>query len=64
MLPNIDLTKEMKISPSVKEIDGVNRSSLFINQDGKAMKHAYSREKPERYAGYGTSYGKGCAYLG
>lgn len=46
MLPNIDLTKEMKISPSVKEIDGVNRSSLFINQDGKAMKHAYSRENP------------------
>ena len=36
----------MKISPSVKEIDGVNRSSLFINQDGKAMKHAYSRENP------------------
>jgi hypothetical protein len=46
MLPNIDLTKEMKISPSVKEIDGVNRSSLFINQDGKALKHAYSRENP------------------
>lgn len=44
MLPNIDLTKEMKISPSVKEIDGVNRSSLFINQDGKAIKHAYTRE--------------------
>ncbi len=46
MLPNIDLTKEMKISPSVKEIDGKDRSSLFINQDGKAMKHAYSRENP------------------
>lgn len=46
MLPNIDLTKEMKISPSTKEVDGVNRSSLFINQDGKAMKHAYSRENP------------------
>ena len=44
MLPNVDLTKEMKISPSVKEIDGKTRSSLFINQDGKAIKHAYSRE--------------------
>lgn len=46
MLPNIDLAKEMKISPSVKEIDGKSRSSLFINQDGKAIKHAYSRENP------------------
>lgn len=46
MLPNIDLTKEMTISPSVKEVDGKDRSSLFVNQDGKAMKHAYSRENP------------------
>lgn len=46
MLPNIDLTKEMKISPSVKEIDGKERSSLFINQDGKTIKHAYTRENP------------------
>ena len=34
MLPNIDLTKELKLSPSVKEVDGKNKSSLFINQDG------------------------------
>ena len=46
MLPNIDLTKEMKLSPSVKEVDGKNRSSLFINQDGKVLKHAYTRENP------------------
>lgn len=46
MLPNIDLAKEMKISPSVKEVDGKDRSSLFVNQDGKAIKHAYSREHP------------------
>lgn len=46
MLPNIDLTKEMKLSPSVKEIDGKERSSLFINQDGKTIKHAYTRENP------------------
>jgi len=46
MLPNIDLTKEMKVSPSVKEVDGKNKSSLFINQDGKALKHAYTRENP------------------
>jgi len=46
MLPNIDLAREMKISPSVKEVDGKDRSSLFVNQDGKAIKHAYSREHP------------------
>jgi len=46
MLPNIDLTKEMKLSPSTKEVDGKNKSSLFVNQDGKALKHAYTRENP------------------
>jgi len=44
MLPNINLANEMTISPSVKEVDGKDRSSLFVNQDGKAIKHAYSRE--------------------
>jgi hypothetical protein len=47
MLPNIDLSKEMKVSPSVKEVDGKNRSSLFVNQGGTFVKHAYTREKPE-----------------
>jgi hypothetical protein len=46
MLPNVDLSKPMKISPSTKEVDGKNKSSLFINQDGKALKHAYTREAP------------------
>jgi hypothetical protein len=46
MLPNIDLTKEMKISPSVKEVDGKNKSSLFVNQDGQSIKHAYTMENP------------------
>ena len=46
MLPNIDLTKEMKVSPSTKEVDGKMKSSLFVNQDGKALKHAYTRENP------------------
>lgn len=46
MLPNVDLTKEMKVSPSVKEVDGKNRSSLFINQDGVAIKHAYTKDNP------------------
>lgn len=46
MLPNVDLTKEMKVSPSTKEVDGKNKSSLFINQDGIPIKHAYTRENP------------------
>lgn len=46
MLPNVDLTKEMKVSPSTKEVDGKNKSSLFINQNGVAIKHAYTREHP------------------
>lgn len=46
MLPNIDLTKEMKVSPSVKEVDGKNKSSLFVNQDGVSVKHAYTKEAP------------------
>lgn len=46
ILPNIDLTKEMKVSPSTKEVDGKNKSSLFVNQDGVALKHAYTRENP------------------
>lgn len=45
-LPNVDLSKEMKVSPSTKEVDGKNKSSLFINQDGKALKHAYTKDAP------------------
>lgn len=46
MLPNIDLTKEMKLSPSVKEVEGKQKSSLFVNQDNKPVKHAFTRENP------------------
>ncbi len=47
MLPNIDLTKEMKISPSTKiGEDGKNKSSLFVNQDGVSLKHAYTKDAP------------------
>ena len=46
MLPNIDLTKKMKVSPSLKEEDGKPKTTLFINQDGVAIKHKYTRENP------------------
>ena len=49
MLPNVDLTKEMKVSPSVKEVDGKNKSTLFINQVNATgvmapIKHAYTKD--------------------
>lgn len=47
MLPNVDLKKVMTVSPSVKiGEDGKNKSSLFINQDGLAIKHAYTKDAP------------------
>ena len=46
MLPNIDLSKPFKLSPVSKVVDGKTQSSLFINQDGQAVKHAYTRENP------------------
>lgn len=46
MLPNVDLTKEMKIQPSQKIENGKTKSSLFISQDGKTLKHAYTKDVP------------------
>ena len=47
ILPNVDLTKEIKVSVSSKEVDGKKKSSLFINQDGVALKHFYTKENPQ-----------------
>jgi hypothetical protein len=47
MLPNADLSKEMKVTPVQKiEADGTKKSSIFINQDGVALKHAYTKDAP------------------
>ncbi len=46
ILPNADLTKEMKLQPSSKIIDGKTKSSLFVSQDGVTLKHAYTKDKP------------------
>lgn len=45
-LPNIDVTKEMKVQPSIQEVDGKKKSSLFVSQDGVSIKHAFTREVP------------------
>lgn len=46
ILPNVDLTKEMKMQPSQKVEDGKTKSSLFISQDGVTLKHAYTKDNP------------------
>lgn len=46
ILPNVDLTKEMKVQPSQKIEDGKTKSSLFVSQDGTTLKHAYTKDVP------------------
>lgn len=42
MLPNLDLTKEFKMSLSRKD----DKTSIFINQEGQSIKYAHTRENP------------------
>ncbi len=46
ILPNADLTQEMKVQPSQKIEDGKTKSSLFVSQNGTTLKHAYTKENP------------------
>jgi hypothetical protein len=46
ILPNVDLTKEMKVQPSQKIEDGKTKSSLFVSQDGVTLKHAFTKDNP------------------
>jgi len=46
ILPNADLTKEMKVQPAQKTEDGKKKSSLFVSQDGVTLKHAYTKDNP------------------
>jgi len=46
MLPNIDVSSVVELSPSQKLVEGKNRSSLFINQNKVTIKHAYTRAEP------------------
>lgn len=46
MLPNIDLSKKMELTPSSKMVDGKKVNSLFVKQGGVNIKHAYTRENP------------------
>lgn len=46
MLPNVDLSKSVKVIPSVKSVDGKPRTSIFITQEGKALKHFWTKDSP------------------
>jgi len=46
ILPNVDLTSPIRIIPSMKIVEGKKKTSLFISQHGDALKHAYTRDKP------------------
>lgn len=43
---NVDLKQPMKISPNFTEKDGKQSGSLFINQNGKALKWYFTKDNP------------------
>jgi hypothetical protein len=46
ILPNVDFTSHVKISPSVKIEGDKKKSSVFIMQHGKALKHYFTKDNP------------------
>lgn len=45
-LPNVDLSQPVAIQPVSNEVDGKKRTAIFINQNGVAIKWAYTKENP------------------
>lgn len=45
-LPNVDLTKRVRFSPSMKIEGDKKKVTLFLNQEGKALKHFYTKDNP------------------
>ena len=43
-LPNVDLSKEVTLIPNLKEEDGKKKTTMFVKQDGRALKHFYNRD--------------------
>jgi hypothetical protein len=47
MLPNADLSIPMKLSPKmVVDAKGMKEQSIFINQNGVALKHYFTKDNP------------------
>lgn len=45
-LPHIDLTREISIIPNMQIIDDKKKTTVFINQDGKTLKHYWNKDNP------------------
>jgi hypothetical protein len=45
-LPNADVTKEMTIVPKYTEEGDKKSSVIFINQNGKGLKHFWTKDNP------------------
>lgn len=45
-LPNADLTKQITLAPFMKVEGDKKKTTLFITQNGKALKHAYTKDAP------------------
>lgn len=43
---NVDLKNPMTITPTFEEVDGKQRSGMFINQNGKAVKWYFTKDHP------------------
>lgn len=46
ILPNVDLTHKVKITPKLTMDGTKKKTSLFINQRGQALKHAFTKDNP------------------
>lgn len=45
-LPNADLTASVKLIPKLTIEGDKKKTTLFVNQHGKALKHAFTKESP------------------
>jgi hypothetical protein len=41
-----DPTAEVRVKPNYQVVDGKKKSTCFVEQNGKALKHAFTRENP------------------
>lgn len=45
-LPNVDFSKNVTLTPNMKVEGDKKKTTMFINQEGKACKWAFTRENP------------------
>lgn len=45
-LPNVEVTKAVKLSPKMEEKDGKRKTSLFLSQGGQGVKWYWTKDNP------------------